>query len=348
MSERRVERRGVERRGGLGRGLAALIPTAPPVEAAPPPPADARPPDPTAILFGGPRPQPRPVTDRPVPAHDSAPVPQPAPAVASGAVYREVDVTAIDPNPQQPRAVFDEEALAELEHSIREFGLLQPVVVREAGGRYQLVMGERRWRAAQRAGLTRIPAIVRTTGDDVLLRDALLENIHRVQLTPLEEAAAYEQLLAEFGVTHAELADRLGRSRPVVTNTIRLLKLPVSVQRRVAAGVLSAGHARALLGLDDPGRQEDLATRIVAEGLSVRATEEAVLLARREEPANPRPPRRKPAAGGATHVLAERLSHTFDTRVRVEMGQRKGRIVVEFGSVEDLERIAGIMGGTPD
>ena len=348
MSERRVERR-----GGLGRGLAALIPTAPPpVETAPPPsPAEARPSDPTAILFGGPRPEPRPASGRLAPARDGAPVPQrapdvePAPAPDAGAVYREVDVAAIEPNPQQPRAVFDEEALAELEHSIREFGLLQPVVVREAEGGYQLVMGERRWRAAQRAGLTRIPAIVRTTGDDVLLRDALLENIHRVQLTPLEEAAAYEQLLVEFGVTHAELADRLGRSRPVVTNTIRLLKLPVSVQRRVAAGVLSAGHARALLGLDDPGRQEDLATRIVAEGLSVRATEEAVLLARREEPVAPRPPRRKPAGGGATHVVAERLSHTFDTRVRVEMGQRKGRIVVEFGSVEDLERIAGLMGG---
>ena len=190
-----------------------------------------------------------------------------------------------------------------------------------------------------------MPAIVRDTTDDALLRDALLENIHRVQLNPLEEAAAYEQLLVEFGVTHAELADRLGRSRPVVTNTIRLLKLPVTVQRRVAAGVLSAGHARALLGLDDAGQQEDLAMRIVAEGLSVRATEEAVLVARREEPATPRPPRRKSPADPTTHELAERLSHTFDTRVRVEMGQRKGRIVVEFGSADDLERIAGLMGG---
>jgi ParB family chromosome partitioning protein len=194
--------------------------------------------------------------------------------------------------------------------------------------------------------LHRIPAIVRRTGDDILLRDALLENIHRVQLNPLEEAAAYEQLLVEFGVTHGELADRLGRSRPVVTNTIRLLKLPVTVQRRVAAGVLSAGHARALLGLEDAGRQEDLAARIVAEGLSVRATEEAVLLARTEKPPVPRPPRRRPTGDPVTHDLAERLSHTFDTRVRVEMGQRKGRIVVEFGSAEDLERIAMLMGGT--
>jgi ParB family chromosome partitioning protein len=326
-----------ERKGGLGRGLAALIPTGPPsAETAPPPPppAPVRPPapDPTAILFGGPRPAPRPAS---VSRETSE----------RAAYYREIDVAAVEPNPQQPRTVFDEDALAELEHSIREFGLLQPIVVRESGPGYQLVMGERRWRAAQRAGLELIPAIVRRTGDDILLRDALLENIHRVQLNPLEEAAAYEQLLVEFGVTHAELADRLGRSRPVVTNTIRLLKLPVSVQRRVAAGVLSAGHARALLGLDDPGQQEDLATRIVAEGLSVRGTEEAVLLARRTESAPPRPPRRKPAEDPATHHVAERLSHAFDTRVRVEMGQRKGRIVVEFGSAEDLERIAGLMGG---
>jgi ParB family chromosome partitioning protein len=336
VSERKV----VERRGGLGRGLAALIPTGPPpMETAPPPPPPApvrQPtPDPTAILFGGPRPAPRPV-----------PADVPRETSSRAAYYREIDVTAIEANPQQPRSVFDEEALAELEHSIREFGLLQPVVVREMGnGRFQLVMGERRWRASQRAGLSRIPAIVRRTGDDILLRDALLENIHRVQLNPLEEAAAYEQLLVEFGVTHAELADRLGRSRPVVTNTIRLLKLPVTVQRRVAAGVLSAGHARALLGLEDPGQQEDLATRIVAEGLSVRATEESVLLARREEPTTPRPPRRKPAVDPVTHEVAERLSHTFDTRVRVEVGQRKGRIVVEFGDADDLARIAALMGG---
>ncbi len=335
-----TERKLAERRGGLGRGLAALIPTGPPPTETPPPPPPPPPvrapaPDPTAILFGGPRPAPRPAA--PDVSRETSP---------RSAYYREIDVDAIDPNPQQPRTVFDEEALTELEHSIREFGLLQPVVVREAGaGRYQLVMGERRWRATQRAGLERIPAIVRRTGDDILLRDALLENIHRVQLNPLEEAAAYEQLLVEFGVTHAELADRLGRSRPVVTNTIRLLKLPVTVQRRVAAGVLSAGHARALLGLEDAGRQEDLAARIVAEGMSVRAAEEAVLLARREEPVTPRPPRRKPAPDPTTHELAERLSHTFDTRVRVEMGQRKGRIVVEFGSTDDLARIADLMGG---
>ncbi len=250
----------------------------------------------------------------------------------------------MQPNPQQPRTQFDEESLAELEHSIREFGLLQPIVVREvAPGSYQLVMGERRWRAAQRAGLARLPAIVRSTGDDAMLRDALLENIHRVQLNPLDEAAAYEQLLAEFGVTQTELADRLGRSRPVVTNTIRLLKLPVPVQRRVAAGVLSAGHARALLGVEDPGKQEELAARIVAEGMSVRATEEAVVLLRRDSPSAAKPTRRKAMQAPGLQDLAERLSDTFDTRVKVELGQRKGRIVVEFGSVEDLERIARLM-----
>ncbi|GAA4880266.1 ParB/RepB/Spo0J family partition protein [Pseudonocardia benzenivorans] len=312
-----------ERKGGLGRGLAALIPTGPPAPAEPGTPTAAN--VPTSWSSRPPAP----------------PVDEPMPV--AGATYREVDVDAIEPNPKQPRTAFDDEALAELEHSIREFGLLQPVVVRETGpGRFQLIMGERRWRASQRAGLDRIPAIVRSTADDALLRDALLENIHRVQLNPLEEAAAYEQLLAEFGVTHSELADRIGRSRPVVTNMIRLLRLPVAVQRRVAAGVLTAGHARALLGLDDPDRQEELAARIVAEGMSVRATEEAVVLARNETPAPARKKRKTIHAPGAER-LAERLADRFDTRVRVELGQRKGRIVVEFGSVEDLERIADLM-----
>jgi ParB family chromosome partitioning protein len=262
----------------------------------------------------------------------------------AGAVYRELPVTAIRTNAKQPRQVFDEEALNELEHSIREFGLMQPIVVRELGNdMYELVMGERRWRATQQAGLKTIPAIVRQTADDVMLRDALLENIHRVQLNPLEEAAAYQQLLQEFGVTHEELADKIGRSRPVVTNTIRLLKLPLPVQRRVAAGVLSAGHARALLSLEDPGTQEELATKIVAEGMSVRATEEAVTLAKSAEPAKPKVVRRKPLHAPGLQDLAERLSDNFDTRVKVELGQRKGRIVVEFGSVDDLERIIQLM-----
>ncbi|AXX34395.1 Chromosome (plasmid) partitioning protein ParB / Stage 0 sporulation protein J [Actinosynnema pretiosum subsp. pretiosum] len=259
-------------------------------------------------------------------------------------MYQELPVTSIRTNPKQPRHVFDEDALHELEHSIREFGLMQPIVVRMLKpGEYELVMGERRWRATQLAGLKTIPAIVRQTADDAMLRDALLENIHRVQLNPLEEAAAYQQLLQEFDVTHEELAERIGRSRPVVTNTIRLLKLPLPVQRRVAAGVLSAGHARALLGLDDPGAQEDLATRIVAEGMSVRATEEAVVLARGAEPTKAKQAKRKPVEAPGLQELAERLSDNFDTRVKVELGQRKGRIVVEFGSVDDLERIIGLM-----
>jgi ParB family chromosome partitioning protein len=224
---------------------------------------------------------------------------------------------------------------------------MQPIVVRGMSGqpgRYQLVMGERRWRAAQQAGLATIPAIVRETADDSMLRDALLENIHRAQLNPLEEAAAYQQLLDEFEVTHDELAARIGRSRPLITNMIRLLRLPIAVQRRVAAGVLSAGHARALLALEGgPELQEELATRIVAEGLSVRATEEAVTLANREDPSTPAVPRRKPIHMPGLQDVAERLSTAFDTRVTVSLGKRKGKIVVEFGSVDDLQRIVDLM-----
>lgn len=277
------------------------------------------------------------------------PPPSVAPEITDdiGAVYREVDPASVEPNPRQPRQVFDEEALAELVHSIREFGLMQPIVVRELPekpGKYQLVMGERRWRAAQQAGLTAVPAIVRETADDNLLRDALLENIHRVQLNPLEEASAYQQLLDEFGVTHDELASRIGRSRPLITNMIRLLRLPIAVQRRVAAGVLSAGHARALLALEaGPEAQEELAARIVAEGLSVRATEEAVTLANRADGPTPTAPRRKPIQMPGLQDVAERLSGAFDTRVTVSLGKRKGKIVVEFGSVDDLQRIVELM-----
>ncbi|MFC3892682.1 ParB/RepB/Spo0J family partition protein [Lentzea rhizosphaerae] len=309
-----------QRKGGLGRGLAALIPQGPPPGA--------------------------PSTIRPAAAGNGAAAAAKAQPIGevAGAVYREIAVTAIKTNPKQPRQVFDQDAIDELSFSIKEFGLMQPIVVRELGGdSYELVMGERRWRATQQAGLKTIPAIVRQTADDVMLRDALLENIHRVQLNPLEEAAAYQQLLEEFGVTHEELADRIGRSRPVVTNTIRLLKLPLPVQRRVAAGVLSAGHARALLGLDDAGAQEDLAARIVAEGMSVRATEEAVTLAKNEKPRKEKAAPRKQLHAPGLQELAERLSDNFDTRVKVELGQRKGRIVVEFGSVDDLERIVGLI-----
>jgi ParB family chromosome partitioning protein len=308
------------RRGGLGRGLASLIPTGP---------AD-----------GGHR-----LGDAAADVVIGGGVAATQEAAGIGAVYREIDPTHIEPNPRQPRQVFDEEALTELVHSIREFGLMQPIVVREVGSsRSQLVMGERRWRAAQQAGLAAIPAIVRETADDDLLRDALLENIHRAQLNPLEEAAAYQQLLDEFGVTHEELAGRIGRSRPVISNMIRLLRLPIPVQRRVAAGVLSAGHARALLALDaGAGAQEELAARIVAEGLSVRATEEAVTLANRAGEKPPAPKRRKPIQMPGLQDVAERLSSTYDTRVTVSLGKRKGKIVVEFGSVDDLQRIVELM-----
>ncbi|MEJ5928486.1 ParB/RepB/Spo0J family partition protein [Corynebacterium sp. H128] len=268
---------------------------------------------------------------------------QPAKTTEFGATYREIPINEIRPNPKQPRQVFDPEALAELVHSIKEFGLMQPIVVREHEDGYELIMGERRWRAAAKAGLEAIPAIVRETDDGDLLRDALLENIHRAQLNPLEEAAAYQQLLEEFGVTQAELADRIGRSRPLITNMIRLLALPVSVQRKVAAGVLSAGHARALLGLKAGSpAQEALASRIVAEGLSVRATEEAVTLANRgEEPA--RQSRTKAPLPEFASAAASRLGDRFDTRVQVQMGKRKGKIVVEFGDRDDFERIMGLL-----
>ena len=263
-----------------------------------------------------------------------------------GASYQEIPVSQIVPNPHQPRQVFDEEALAELVHSIKEFGLMQPIVVRRAAddSDFEIIMGERRWRAASKAGLETIPAIVRETDDGAMLRDALLENIHRVQLNPLEEAAAYQQLLEEFDVTQAELAQRLGRSRPVITNMIRLLQLPVSVQRKVAAGVLSAGHARALLSLQTGAdAQELLAARIVAEGLSVRATEEAVMLANRGEEQKPKKPKDKPAPPAFLTQAADRLADGLDTKVTVTMGKRKGKIVVEFGDREDFERIMSII-----
>lgn len=318
-----------ERKGGLGRGLAALIPNAPAEDEA----AEG---DLSAI----------PAAE---PGGDPAPEPSSAPQAASGsvadAVYREVSVESITTNPRQPRQVFDEEALDELAHSIREFGLLQPIVVHTvSGGQLELVMGERRWRAAKRAGLETLPAIVRGTADDALLRDALLENIHRVQLNPLEEAAAYQQLLEEFDVTHDQLASRIGRSRPVITNTIRLLRLPIPVQRRVAAGVLSAGHARALLSIEDSEAVEDLAARIVAEGLSVRATEEAATLAKSAPKRDAKPAARKEMEVPGLDGLAGRLSDRLDTRVKVNVGQKKGKITIEFGSAEDLDRLLGLLG----
>jgi ParB family chromosome partitioning protein len=264
---------------------------------------------------------------------------------ASGVVVadrNEIDINLISPNPKQPRTVFDEEQLNELAASIKEVGLLQPPVVRSiGGGKYQLIMGERRYRASKLAGLKSIPVIIRQTPDDQLLREALVENIHRSQLNPLEEGAAYQQLLNDFGYTHDELADRLGKSRPAITNTMRLLNLPTSVQRRVAAGVLTAGHARALLSLSDEKEIEALANRIVAEGLTVRAVEEIV------------------ATGGAKikggsikrgkllaprlKEIGDQLSDALDTRVSVELGKKKGKIVIEFATVEDLERITKLI-----
>ncbi|WP_296104811.1 ParB/RepB/Spo0J family partition protein [uncultured Corynebacterium sp.] len=263
------------------------------------------------------------------------------------ATYRELPINAIIRNEKNPRQDFDQEALRELAHSIREFGLLQPIVVRQASepGKFELIMGERRLRAAQLADLEAIPSIVREADDDTMLRDALLENIHRVQLNPLEEGAAYQQLLEEFGVTQAELAIRLGRSRPVISNTIRLLQLPLPVQRRVAAGVLSAGHARALMGVTQgPDAQIKLAERIVAEGLSVRATEEAVTLINRGEDKpkkkEPRAPRPQPEK--MTH-WADTFGDYLDTNVKVQMGAKKGKIVVEFAGMEDFDRIIAML-----
>ncbi|WUD74298.1 ParB/RepB/Spo0J family partition protein [Streptomyces sp. NBC_00510] len=268
------------------------------------------------------------------------------PPMVAGAYFAELPLDAIIPNPRQPREVFDEDALAELVTSIKEVGLLQPVVVRQVGPeRYELIMGERRWRASREAGLEAIPAIVRATEDEKLLLDALLENLHRAQLNPLEEAAAYDQLLKDFACTHEQLADRIGRSRSQVSNTLRLLKLSAPVQRRVAAGVLSAGHARSLLALEDVEDQDRLASRIVAEGLSVRAVEEIVHVMNSEsQPTRKAPsPRAGKRMSPALTDLALRLSDRFETRVKVDLGQKRGKIVVEFASIEDLERILGSM-----
>lgn len=270
-----------------------------------------------------------------------------APSTA-GAYFRELPIASVRPNQWQPRQVFEEEALAELVHSITEVGLLQPVVVRPAGeDTYELIMGERRWRASQEAGLEFIPAIVRETDDSDMLRDALLENLHRSQLNPLEEAAAYGQLLEDFGCTHDELAQRIGRSRPQISNTLRLLKLSPAVQRRVAAGVISAGHARALLGVDDSLVQDRLAQRVVSEGISVRGLEEIVAVGDLGgDEALPRPTkRRRPTAPGLAEI-ADRLSDRFETRVKVDLGRSKGKITVEFASLDDLQRIMTLMAPT--
>ncbi|WP_338897202.1 ParB/RepB/Spo0J family partition protein [Streptomyces sp. TG1A-60] len=335
-----------DRRRGLGRGLAALIPAASTGEkesAAGAPASTA--PAATSVFM----------PERGVAASTMATLPpvsreteEPSsngselPTAPIGAYFAELPLDSITPNPRQPREVFDEDLLQELVTSIKEVGLLQPVVVRQLGpARYELIMGERRWRACREAGLEAIPAIVRATDDEKLLLDALLENLHRAQLNPLEEAFAYDQLLKDFNCTHDRLADRIGRSRPQVSNTLRLLKLSAAVQRRVAAGVLSAGHARALLSVEDSEEQDKLAHRIVAEGLSVRAVEEIVTLmgSRPKTAARSKGPRAGSVPSPALGELATRLSDRFETRVKIDLGQKKGKITVEFASTEDLERI---------
>lgn len=266
-----------------------------------------------------------------------------------GSYLQMVPVDRIRPNPKQPRTVFDEEALDELVESIKEVGVLQPIVVRRVSqdgdqDQFELIMGERRWRATTAAGFEAVPAIVRGTDDGDLLRDALLENLHRAQLNPLEEAAAYQQMLGDFGCTQEELAHRIKRSRPQISNTIRLLRLPAPVQRRVAAGVLSAGHARALLMVEDPVAQEQLAQRVVAEGLSVRATEEIVAMMGGEDKPARRSRRAKEPSPRAVELSGE-LSDHFDTRVKVDIGRNKGKITIEFASEEDLDRILNIVNG---
>jgi ParB family transcriptional regulator, chromosome partitioning protein len=310
----------MRRRGGLGRGLEALIPSTP---------QDDR--EPVA-----------PATEQQPGAREKA-------AESSGPSFEQLPLARIDPNPRQPRGSFDEEQMHDLTASIEAVGVLQPIVVRPSGDRYQIVMGERRVRAARAAGLERIPAIVRTTEDDQLLRDALLENIHREDLNPLEEAAAYEQLLFDFGITQEELAARLGRSRPVIANAMRLLRLPGSVQRRIAARTLSAGHARAVASLEDPVQQERLADRIVAEGLTVRMAEELAQRIKNGEPllgpeerarVRVRPAMQAPGMAD----LAERLSDRLETRVRVQLGKRKGKVLIEFATLDDLQRICDAIG----
>jgi ParB family chromosome partitioning protein len=261
------------------------------------------------------------------------------------AVYAEVDIKSIAPNPKQPRTNFDEDAMAELAGSLKEIGLMQPIVVRRSGdNKYEIVAGERRWRAAQLAGFITIPIVIRQTNDDVLLRDALLENLHRAQLNPLEEAAAYQQLLNDFGCTQEELADRIKRSRPQISNTIRLLKLPSKVQIRVAAGTISAGHARALLALPTDAQIEELAARIVAEGLSVRTTEEIVALGGERKEKSERK-RVGKLDSPALKEIANRLSDKLETRVKIDMGRKKGVISIEYASIQDLQRIVDVIDG---
>ncbi|MEY4990432.1 MAG: hypothetical protein RIS08_658 [Actinomycetota bacterium] len=291
-----------KKRGGLGRGIGSLIPG-----------GDR---DAVDVFF----------------TNTTAPTLAPVP----GARFVDLEISQITPNPQQPRSVFEPEQFAELVHSIREFGVLQPVVVRPKGAGFELIMGERRLRASKEAGLTTIPAVVRETADENMLRDALLENLHRANLNPLEEASAYKQLLEDFGTTQEQLADRLGRSRPQITNTLRLLRLPVAVQAKVASGVLSAGHARALLGAPSEELMSSLADRVIREGLSVRGLEELV------GGVKVKPKKAKIVPGGKQDMLKEMsdsLGEKLNTVVKIQLGRKKGQLIIEFGNVADLRRI---------
>jgi ParB family transcriptional regulator, chromosome partitioning protein len=335
----------MRRRGGLGRGLEALIPPS-----SSPDEGRQRAPGGLAESQASDDADAREVDGRPA---FPLPIGTPRRASEMAPPFFEVPLDLVDPNPRQPRGAFDEEALEELAASIEAVGVLQPIIVRPSGDRYQIVMGERRVRAAQHAGLSRIPAVVRVTEDHHLLRDALLENVHREDLNPLEEAAAYEQLLSDFSVTHEELAKQIGRSRSAISNALRLLRLPPSVQRRIAAGTLSAGHARAVASLLDPEQQERLADRIVAEGLTVRMAEELVQRSRLQDAlqdaqAAQRPRQRPTVQAPGVADLAERLSDRLETRVRVQVGKRKGKVLIEFATLDDLRRICNAIGLDPE
>lgn len=302
-----------EKKGGLGRGIGSLIPT-----------SDKSTERPVDVFF---------------PAGGTK---EPALAAVPGARFGHLDVNAIIPNAKQPRSVFEPEAFQELVHSIRELGVLQPIVVREIKeGSYELIMGERRLRASKQAGLKKIPAVIRETEDQNMLRDALLENLHRSDLNPLEEASAYAQLLEDFGITQEQLAERIGRSRPQITNTLRLLKLPASVQRQVAAGVLSAGHARAILGATDASRMEYFATKTINEGLSVRSLEELVGF---DKPENKKPKIKRGGKQDLLKEMADGLGDQLNTKVKIVLGRKKGQLIIEFGTVADLNRILGEIG----
>ena len=302
-----------EKKGGLGRGIGSLIPT-----------SEKNSERPVDIFF---------------PAGGTK---GPALATVPGARFGHLDIKAIAPNAKQPRTVFEAEAFAELVHSIRELGVLQPIVVREKSeGKYELIMGERRLRASKEAGLTKIPAVIRETEDQNMLRDALLENLHRSDLNPLEEASAYAQLLEDFGITQEQLAERIGRSRPQITNTLRLLKLPASVRRQVAAGVLSAGHARAILGAADASRMEYFATKTINEGLSVRSLEELVGF---DKPEAKKPKIKQGTKQDLLKEIADGLGDQLDTKVKIVLGRKKGQLMIDFATMADLNRILDAIG----